>query len=70
MSDPLIIFGSSRDKGDTFDAIQMVLNGRDIPIINLNDLEISQYDYDYENESDDFLPLAHKMLAADTIILV
>lgn len=69
MKNPLIIFGSSRSKGDTFDAIQMVLNGRDIPIVNLNDLDISQFDYDYQNESDDFLPLAHKMLDADSIII-
>lgn len=69
MSDPLIIFGSSRDKGDTFDAIQMVLNGRNIPIVNLNDLDISPYDYEYKNESDDFLDLAHKMINADTIVI-
>lgn len=69
MKAPLIIFGSSRSKGDTFDAIQKVLNGREVPIVDLNDLDISQFDYDYQNETDDFLPLAHKMLDTETIII-
>lgn len=67
---PLIIYGSSRNKGDTWDAIQLVCKDHDdIPIVNLGDLDISEYDYENKNKDDDFLPLAERMLAHDTIVL-
>ena len=47
----------------------MALNGRGVSIINLNDLEISQYYYEYRNESGDFLPLARKILYSDTEVI-
>jgi hypothetical protein len=50
-------------------AIPMALNGRGVSIINLNDLEISQYYYEYRNESGDFLPLARKILYSDTEVI-
>lgn len=70
MTNPLIIYGSSRDKGDTWDAIQLVFKDHtDVPIVNISDLNISAYDYENKNREDDFLPLAERMLKHDTIVL-
>lgn len=70
MSSPIIIFGSSRDNGSTYRAILHVLEQYgDMPVINLNDLNISAFDYEHKNNSDDFLPLIKKVLEHDTIIL-
>ena len=66
---PIVIFGSSRNKGDTWEAVQMVLGKRKIDIINLNDKSFSSFDYDYNNKEDDFLPLAKQMLSHNPIIL-
>jgi multimeric flavodoxin WrbA len=72
MTNPIIIFGSSRSRGNTWDAIQMVLKNRDMsidaPIIDLNDLNISGFDYKQKNKGDDFNLLTEKMLAHDPII--
>lgn len=66
---PIIIFGSSRNRGNTWEAIQMILQNQVVPIINLNNLNISAFDYQYKNQEDDFLPLAKEMVKHDPIIL-
>lgn len=66
---PIVIFGSSRDSGNTWKAIQMVLQNHTVPLRNLNDLNISNFDYEYKNQDDDFLPLAQEMVKHDPIIL-
>jgi multimeric flavodoxin WrbA len=70
MSKTLVIFGSSANEGNTFKAIHMVVAGQqDIEIVNLNQIDISPFDYDQKNSSDDFLPLAQKMVEAKQIII-
>lgn len=66
---PLIIFGSSRSDGNTLQAIKAVIRDQPIPIVNLSDLNIAYYDYNYENAKDDFIPLAEKMVRHNPIIL-
>ena len=66
---PIIIFGSSKSEGNTQKAIEKVLKGKDSTFINLKDLNISDFDYEYKNKTDDFLPLAKKMTEANPIIL-
>jgi multimeric flavodoxin WrbA len=66
---PLIIFGSSRSDGHTFKAIQAVIEEKPIPILDLRNLSISHYDYNYENSKDDFIAVAEKMVQYDPIIL-
>ncbi len=66
---PLIIFGSSRSNGNTLQAIKTVIQNHPIPIVDLSDLNISYYDYNYENSKDDFIPLAEKMIRHNPIIL-
>lgn len=67
---PLIIFGSSRSDGDTLKAIKTVF-GDEIshPIVDLNHLRMSYYDYDHRNSNDDFISLAEKMSDHNPIIL-
>jgi len=66
---PLIIFGSSRNDGNTLKAIKAVIKDRPIPIVDLQELNIAHYDYNYGNSHDDFIPLAEKMVRHNPIIL-
>lgn len=66
---PIIILGSSRSNGETLQAIQMVVQGRQIPMVDLRKLNISYYDYDHQNVKDDFIPIAEQMINHDPIIL-
>jgi multimeric flavodoxin WrbA/RimJ/RimL family protein N-acetyltransferase len=66
---PIIIFGSSRSDGDTLQAIKTVIQDQPIPIVDLRNLSIACYDYNYENTKDDFIPLAEKMVRHNPIIL-
>ena len=58
-----IILGSSRSDGDTFKLVshfRSQLTGCDY--YDLNDYDISYYDYAYRNSEDDFLPLVKKLV--------
>lgn len=68
-TNPIIIFGSSRSDGHTLKAIQTVIQDTPIPIVDLRNLNIAQYDYTYANAKDDFIPLAEKMIRYNPIIL-
>lgn len=68
-TNPIIIFGSSRSDGHTLKAIKTVIQDTPIPIVDLRDLNIAQYDYTYANAKDDFIPLAEKMVRYNPIIL-
>src|SRR5437899_1881445 len=67
--DPIIILGSSRSDGNTLRAVKAVFKDKVIPIVDLNSLNISYYDYSYANVKDDFIPLAEKMVKYNPIIL-
>ena len=69
VGNPIIILGSSRNDGDTMHAVEIALGGRKVPIINLGDLNISEYDYLGANSGDDFRPLVERMIKHDPIIL-
>lgn len=67
---PLVIFASSRGDGNTRSALKEVQGNRKFEIVDLSALEISFFDYDHVNASDDFIPLAEKMQEHEVIILV
>jgi multimeric flavodoxin WrbA len=70
MTKAIIVLGSSRGKGETWHAIQEVIgNQSPIPLIDLNDLSISPYDYEHSNQNDDYIPLIEKLVAYDLIVL-
>ncbi|MBM3197580.1 MAG: GNAT family N-acetyltransferase [Chlamydiae bacterium] len=66
---PIVIFGSSRSDGDTLQAIKAVIKDLSVPIIDLKNLNIAHYDYNYENKHDDFMAIAEKMVQHNPIIL-
>jgi len=58
----LIILGSSRGDGDTRKIVDYLSAQQDIDIINLQDYNISYYDYEHKNRNDDFIPLMKKII--------
>jgi len=66
---PIVIFGSSRSNGDTLQAIKAVIKERAVPVIDLKNLNIAHYDYNYENKHDDFIEIAERMIQHNPIIL-
>lgn len=69
MSDTILIFGSSRDSGLHHRVVDAVLDGARPEIIDLHHQNIAYYDYTNNYaEGDDFLKIAGKMAAAQTII--
>lgn len=55
LTNPIIIFGSSRSFGKTREAVQTIIGDNNIPIVDLATLDISIYDYEHRNQNDDFI---------------
>jgi NAD(P)H-dependent FMN reductase len=66
---PILIYGSSRGDGHTRRAVQDIIEERNIPIVDLLDLDISYFDYEHANENDDFLPLMERIVNHNPIII-
>ncbi|MEP0263832.1 NAD(P)H-dependent oxidoreductase [Dokdonia sp.] len=62
MKDTVIILGSSRSDGDTAKAVFKMQDITGCDYIDLNDYDISYYDYEHENKIDDFLPLMKRVI--------
>ena len=69
MTNAIVILGSSRSFGETRKIVETIIDGSDIPIIDLKSLKISPYDYEYQNQNDDYIPLMEKIIQYDLIIL-
>lgn len=70
MKDTIIILGSSRSDGDTAKAVQILQRNIDCDIVDLNDFDISYYDYEHKNKEDDFLPLMRRIIEEYQNIIV
>lgn len=69
MSKPIIIFGSSRSNGYTFDAVNLITKTlNDFSFVDLSNYEIADFDYEFKNKDDDFISIVDQLLAHDTII--
>jgi multimeric flavodoxin WrbA len=68
MEKVLVIFGSSRENGNTMGILQSVMSNRKPEIVDVRKLDITPYDYDHGNQGDAFLEIVEKMIAADTIV--
>lgn len=64
----VIIQGSSRSKGNTHKIVQILKRELAADVIDLKAYSIGQYDYEYANREDDFLPLMEKIVEYDMII--
>ncbi len=65
----IAILGSSRSFGYTRKALDTIIQGSEIEVIDLKNLNIMPYDYLYQNQSDDFKALMERIITFDTIIL-
>jgi multimeric flavodoxin WrbA len=66
----LIIMGSSRRDGNTYQLTQSISSYLETDFISLGDLTIGYYDYEHKNLGDDFIQIAQKMVEAKTIVLI
>jgi multimeric flavodoxin WrbA len=65
---PLVILGSARGNGETFQAIHIAFPRGGVDIVDLLSLSISPYDYDGKNADDDFVSVVERMLKAEDIV--
>ncbi|WP_299117155.1 flavodoxin family protein [uncultured Winogradskyella sp.] len=68
MTKRILIFGSSRNDGNTSKIVDYLKQSLDFDLINLNDLNISHFDYSHKNRDDDFIPLMKKIIDYQQII--
>jgi multimeric flavodoxin WrbA len=67
----IVILGSSRQDGDTATVVECIKKHSSWVIVDLNNYQISYYDYDHANKGDDYLPLMREIIEHyDTIIFV
>lgn len=59
----VIILGSSRSHGDTRQVADFLAGQTGSDLIDLNDFDISYFDYEHRNAGDDFLPLMERVIA-------
>jgi len=64
----IIIQGSSRSTGNTNKIVQILQNHLECDLIDLNELDIRQYDYENGNQNDDFMSTIKKIVEYDLII--
>lgn len=64
----MIIKGSSRKNGNTQQVVASFLTTISAALIDLQDYNISYYDYEHKNQSDDFLRIAEQMVQYEVII--
>ena len=65
----LIILGSSRKDGDTKKIVDELIGISGWDFIDLNNYNISYYDYEHKNLDDDYLPLMRKIIAEYDVLI-
>lgn len=65
----IIIFGSSRSFGNTRKVVDEILGCSGIELFDLNQFNISPFDYEHRNRNDDFIPLIERLIAYETWII-
>ena len=58
----IVILGSSRIDGNTRNVVDKLKNHLDFDLIDLNNYNISYYDYEHKNQNDDFLMLVRNII--------
>lgn len=70
MQKPIIIFGSSRSRGHTFDAVNLITKKLDdFTLYDLANYAVTDFDYNHNNRDDDFKIIIDELLKHETIIL-
>lgn len=65
----IIILGSSRKDGDTKKMVDELVNISNWDCIDLNDYNISYYDYEHKNLDDDYLNLMRQIIANYDVLI-
>ena len=65
----IIILGSSRRYGQTKKAVEKLKSLSDFDVLDLNDYNISYYDYEHKNENDDYLNLIQNIISNYDILI-
>ncbi|HMG17036.1 MAG TPA: NAD(P)H-dependent oxidoreductase [Saprospiraceae bacterium] len=65
----LIILGSSNKHGKTKKAVDILKTISDFDVLDLNDYNISYYDYEHKNEKDDYLSLMQHIISNYDILI-
>ncbi len=66
----VIIQGSSRSNGHTNQVAKLIQKELECDLIDLKNYQIGQFDYDFKNRQDDFLPLIRKITDYDLIMFL
>lgn len=66
----VIIVGSARRDGDTARLVQMLAQLSGWPVVDLNDYNISHYDYGHTNREDDYLNLMRALIGEYELFLL
>ncbi|MDU0354050.1 NAD(P)H-dependent oxidoreductase [Paraglaciecola aquimarina] len=65
----VIILGSSRSDGNTAKLVAQFSTQISAEVVDLSSYNILPYDYEFQNQNDDFLPLIDRLLTFDRLIL-
>ncbi|PWJ43680.1 flavodoxin family protein [Sediminitomix flava] len=69
MKKGVIILGSSNSKGETSQLVSYINGQTDFDIVDLKTKNIAEFDYEFKNQEDDFLPLIKTIVESyDTIL--
>jgi len=66
----VIIQGSARSEGNTNKIVKLFQDEHDFDFIDLKDYQIGQFDYNFKNRKDDFIPLITTIVEYDFILFV
>jgi multimeric flavodoxin WrbA len=68
MSSTIILFASSRRNGNTGKLTDAIAKELSLEVIDLDQTNISPFDYEHRNRSDDFEPLMEQVLSVENIV--
>ena len=70
MAYPIVILGTSNSAGRTRKAIDTIIGDKKTPIVDLNTIKISPYDYQHKNQDDDYIALMEKITNENDLIVL
>ncbi len=69
MKKAIIILGSSNSKGETFKLANYISQKTGYEIVDLKTKNIAEFDYEFKNSNDDFLPLMEEIITNYQLII-
>ncbi len=69
MKKAIIVLGSSNSEGETYKMVKFVHQKTNFPVVDLKTKNILEFDYEFKNSKDDFLPLIEEIVTNYTLII-